>query len=162
VEKTLPLFEDSQAVDNTRKSGGGKPRIEEPQRAQGEIRFEYAEDMLERSHPARLIWDVLGKMDLGLFSKGCGSVEDSAGRSLKSPRMLLTLWLYALSQAVGSAREIARLSMSDLAYRWIVGNVDISHQKLSQFRVGYGEAPNELMINLGIGIVCWRPTCGSL
>ena len=41
--------------------------------------------------------------------------------------MLLMLWLYALTQAVGSAREIARLVSSDTAYRWIAGNVDISH-----------------------------------
>jgi hypothetical protein len=65
MEKALPLFEDSQTGDNTRKTGGGgKPRIEEPQRAQGEIRFEHAEDALERSHAARVIWDVLGKMDV--------------------------------------------------------------------------------------------------
>jgi transposase len=149
MEKALPLFEDSQTGDNARKlGGGGKPRIEEPQRAQREIRFECAEDALERSHAARLIWDVLGKMDLGAFSRDCESVEGSSGRSLKSPRMLLTLWLYAFAQAVGSAREIARLVRSDVAYRWIAGNVDISHQKLSQFRVGYGEALNELMTNV--------------
>ena len=112
------------------------------------MRFEFPEDALEPSHPARVLWDVLGKMELGAFSKGCGAVEGRAGRSLKSPRMLLTLWLYALTQAVGSAREIARLVSSDTAYRWIAGNVEISHQKLSQFRVGHGEALNELMTNI--------------
>ena len=112
------------------------------------MRFEFPEDALEPSHPARVIWNVLGKMNLAAFSKGCESVEGSAGRSLKSPRMLLTLWLYALTQAVGSAREIARLVSSDVAYRWMAGNVDISHQKLSQFRVGHGEALNELMTNI--------------
>ena len=112
------------------------------------MRFEFPEDALEPSHPARVLWDVLGKMELGAFSKGCEAVEGSAGRSLKSPRMLLTLWLYALTQAVGSAREIARLVSSDTAYRWIAGNVEISHQKLSQFRVGHGEALNELMTNI--------------
>ena len=149
MKPTLPLFEDSPVDEGDRKTGGGgKPRIEEPQRAQGEMRFEFPEDALEGSHPARVIWNVLGRMQLGGFSKGCGSVEGSTGRSLKSPRMLLTLWLYALTQAVGSAREIARLVHSDLAYRWIAGNVDISHQKLSQFRVGHGEALNELMTNI--------------
>jgi transposase len=149
MKKTLPLFEGSAADEGSpKKSGGGKPRIEEPQRAQGEMRFEFPEDALEPSHPARVIWNVLGKMKLGAFSKGCEAVEGSAGRSLKSPRMLLTLWLYALTQAVGSAREIARLVTSDMAYRWIAGNVDISHQKLSQFRVGHGDALNELMTNI--------------
>ena len=151
MEKMPRLFEDSQRPDDgaqTPQAGGGKPRIEEPQRAQGEMLFEYPEDALEPSHPARVLWDVLGKMDLKAFSKGCVAVEGAAGRALKSPRMLLALWLYALSQAVGSAREIARLVHSDVAYRWIAGNVDISHQKLSQFRVGHGAALSELMTNI--------------
>jgi transposase len=151
MEKSPCLFDDSQRPDDgaqTPKAGVGKPRTEEPQRAQGEMRFEFPEDALELSHPARVLWNLLGKMDLSGFSKACEAVEGAAGRSLKSPRMLLALWLYALSQAVGSAREIARLVKSDVAYRWIAGNVDISHQKLSQFRVGYGEALNELMTNI--------------
>jgi transposase len=151
MEKTPWLFEDSQrsvAGAQIAKGGEGKPRIEEPLRAQGEMRFEYPEDALELSHSARVIWNLLGLMDLSAFSKGCESVEGAAGRSLKSPRMLLALWLYALSQAVGSAREIARLVRSDLAYRWIAGNVEVSHQKLSQFRVGHGEALSELMTNV--------------
>jgi len=149
MKNTLRLFEDAPRPDGSGKvSSRGKPRIEEPRRRQGEMRFEFPEDALEPSHPARVLWDVLGKMELGAFSKGCGAVEGRAGRSLKSPRMLLTLWLYALTQAVGSAREIARLVSSDTAYRWIAGNVDISHQKLSQFRVGHGEALNELMTNI--------------
>ena len=88
----------------------GKVRIAEPQRRQGEIRFEVPEDLLEVSHPARLIWNVLGMVPLGRFGADCMSVEGAAGRSLKSPRMLLTLWMYAISQGVGSAREIARLT----------------------------------------------------
>ncbi len=87
-------------------------------------------------------------MELAAFSKGCEALASSAGRSLKSPQILLTLWLYALTQAVGTAREIARLVISDVAYRWIFGRVDISHQKASQFRVGHGEALNELMNNI--------------
>lgn len=140
--------ERADAGDQGSKVVTGKPRIEEPQRAQGAMRFEFPEDALEPSHPARVLWNVLGKMELAGFSKGCESVEGTAGRSVKSPRMLLTLWLYALSQGVGSAREIARLVRSDMAYRWIVGNVEISHQKLSLFRVGHGEALNELMSNV--------------
>src|SRR3972149_5429459 len=140
MQKTPRLFEDSPGPQgNGKVTSGGEPRIEEPQRRQGEMRFEFPEDALDPSHPARVLWNVLGKMNLAAFSRGCEAVEGSAGRSLKSPRMLLTLWLYALTQAVGSAREIARLVSSDVAYRWIAGNVDISHQKLSQFRVGHGE-----------------------
>lgn len=148
MEKTLGLFEELPECTGSACTGGGKPRIEEPRRAQGEMRFECPEDALEPAHPARVIWTLLGNLDLGGFSKGCEAIEGAAGRSLKSPRMLLTLWLYALTQAVGSAREIARLVKSDVAYRWIAGQVDISHQKLSQFRIGHGEALNELMTDI--------------
>src|SRR5438105_10141973 len=77
MEKQSGLFEETPVDDgNQRREGGsGKPRVEEPQRGQGEMRFEYPEDALEQSHPARVIWDVLGKLDLRAFSIGCESVE---------------------------------------------------------------------------------------
>lgn len=68
------------------------------------MRFEFPEDALEPRHPTRLPWSLLGKLDLSGFGKGCDAVEGAAGRSLKSPRMLLALWLYSLSQAEGYAR----------------------------------------------------------
>jgi hypothetical protein len=56
--------------------------------------------------------------------------------------------LYAIVNAVGSAREIARLVKTDAAYRWIVGDVEVGHHKLSDFRVGQGEALNTLMTDV--------------
>jgi len=126
----------------------GSPRVLEPQRAQGEIRFEMPDEALPDNHPARVIWNILGTLDLSRFSNGCSSVEGKAGRSLLSPCMMLTLWLYAISRAVGSAREIARLTTTDVAFSWIVGDLRISHHKLSQFRVGHGEALNTLMTEI--------------
>jgi transposase len=144
----LSLFAAEQIVTREVISEGGKRRIVEPQRAQSEIRFEVPEDALPPSHSARVLWDVLATLDLTAFSAGCASVEGKAGRSMLSPRMLLTLWLYAISQAVGSAREIERLISSDVAYRWIAGNLRVSHHKLSGFRVGYGAALDELMTDV--------------
>lgn len=145
METNLPLFTAEQVVTKPVEVASGKPRVLEPQRAQGEIRFEVPDDALGPSHPARLLWEVLGTLDLTAFSAGCESVEGRAGRSMLSPRMLLTLWLYALSQAVGSAREIERLAGTDVAYRWVVGNLRVSHHKLSAFRVGHGAALDALM-----------------
>lgn len=131
-------------------SKAAKPRvrIREPRRGQAEFRFEIPDDMISASHPARLIWDVLGTLDLSRFSAGCAAVEGRAGRSLLSPRMLLTLWSYAISQGVGSAREIERLTTTDVGYRWIVGDLKLTHHKLSDFRVAHGQALNELMTDL--------------
>ena len=126
----------------------GRVRTEEPQRRQGEIRFELPEEMLEASHPARLIWAVLGTLNLALFSKDAKALEGGAGRSVKSPRMLLTLWLYAISRGIGSAREIARLTSTDLAYQWICGGLDVSHHSLSSFRARRGKALDQLMTDV--------------
>jgi len=152
TESSLPLFDPSEpsvaSSAPSKEAAVGSARVEEPQRVQGEMRFEIPDDWLPQCHPARLLWNVLGTLDLTAFGAHCGSVEGKAGRALKSPRMLLTLWLYAICCAVGSAREIARLTRTDVAYRWIVGDVEVSHHKLSQFRVGHGEALNTLMTDV--------------
>jgi transposase len=126
----------------------GRARIREPERRQGEIVFAIPEDALPATHPARVIWTVLGTVSLALFTMGCEAVEGGAGRPVLSPRMMLTLWIYAVSEGVGSAREIARLTRTQLAYRWIVGDLVVSHDKLAQFRVGNGEALNQLMTDI--------------
>src|SRR3954462_4900624 len=120
-----------------------KPRIAEPQRRQGVIRFEMPEDTLPESHRARVLWDVVGTLDLGTFLRDAKAVDGTAGRTTLSPRMKLVLWLYAISTGVGSAREIARLVRSDDAYRWIVGDLAVSHDTLSSFRVDHGAALDE-------------------
>jgi transposase len=127
---------------------GGKPRVTQPQRKQAVIRFEMPEDTLEPSHPARVLWDVIGTLQLSAFLVDAKAVEGAAGRATLSPQMKLTLWLYAISQGVGSAREIARLTASDAGYRWIVGDLEVSHHTLSAFRVGYGQALDTVMTDI--------------
>lgn len=124
------------------------PRVAEPQRRQGVIRFEMPEDTLPPSHTARVLWEVIGTLKLGSFLKGVKAVEGTVGQRTLSPRMKLTLWLYAISTGVGSAREIARLVRSDDAYRWIVGDLEVGHHTLSLFRVDHGAALQELMTDV--------------
>ncbi|TXT43889.1 MAG: transposase [Limisphaerales bacterium] len=143
------LFEASEIASTPEKPAEpGVARTREPQRAQTEIRFSVPDDLVTASNPARLFWELLGRLDLTGFGLECGSVEGKAGRSMLSPRMLLTLWLYAISEGVGSAREIERLTKRDTVYRWIVGDLEVSHHKLSRFRVGHGEALNGLMTDV--------------
>jgi len=125
-----------------------KARMVEPERRQGVIRFEMPEDSLAVKHAARVLWQITGQLDLSGFMRHAKAVEGHAGRPLYSPHMLLTLWLYAISRGVGSAREIARLTETDLAYRWITGEMRVSHQLLSRFRVGYGEVLEQLMTDV--------------
>ena len=125
-----------------------KPRTVEPNRSQGVIRFEVPEESLPAEHPARVLWRLLGTLDVSKFLRGARAVQGHAGRPTLSPQMMLTLWTYGISQGVGSAREIARLVQSDDAYRWIAHEVSVSHQALSSFRVGHREALDELMTDI--------------
>jgi|JI10StandDraft_1071094.scaffolds.fasta_scaffold241479_2 transposase len=125
-----------------------KPRTTEPMRTQGVIRFEMPDDELAHDHPARVLWLALGKLDLSAFLAGARSVHGSAGRPTHSPRMLLTLWTYAISRGVGSARAIERLVETDRAYGWIVGDAHVSHHVLSRFRVGHHAALDKLMTDI--------------
>jgi transposase len=125
-----------------------KLRMREPFRGQAVMRFEIPDDELPADHRARLLWQVVETLELGAFSAGAKAVEGHAGRPLCSVRMLLTLWLYAISIGVGSAREIERRTRGDEAFRWIVGDEHVSHARLSQFRVGHGAALDKLFTDV--------------
>lgn len=123
-------------------------RVKEPDRKQGVIRFEIPEDILPTTHAARVLWDVVRTLDLRKFLVRAKAVVGRKGRSTLSPSMKLTLWLYAISQGIGSAREIARLTRTDDAFRWIVGSLEVGHHTLSSFRVDHGEALDALMTDV--------------
>lgn len=89
------------------------PHIREPNRTVGVITFPMSEDALPLSHPARLIWTVLGTFDLAAFSADITATSDTAGRPQLSPRMKLTLWIFALTEGISSARKIARPCVRD-------------------------------------------------
>jgi transposase len=125
-----------------------KPRVAEPQRNQVVMRFEVPEDALPPTHAARVLWNVVGTLDLSKFLEGVKAVEGNVGRKTLSPRMKLTLWLYAVKEGIGSAREIARRVKSDAAFGWIVGDLSVGHHCLSEFRVGHGEALDALMTDI--------------
>lgn len=132
-----------------------KPRTTEPMRTQGVIRFEMPDDELPLEHPARVLWLAITKLDLSGFLVGARAVEGRAGRPTHSPRMLLTLWAYAISQGVGSAREVARLVTTDRAYGWIVGDATVCHDRLSRFRVEHEAALDRLMTDI-LGVLVHR------
>lgn len=130
------------------KTGMAKVRTREPNRAQGVIRFEMPEDTLAQDHPARLLWRVVQTLDLSEFTSGAKAVEGRAGRAVTSVRMLLTLWLYAISRGIGSAREIARLTTADAAFQWIVGDQSVARTVLSEFRIGHESALDKLFTDV--------------
>jgi Transposase domain (DUF772)/Transposase DDE domain len=63
-------------------------------------------------------------------------------------KMLLTLWLYAISCNIGSAREIERRTQTEAGFRWIVGDQRVGKTTLCGFRVQHGAALDKLMTDV--------------
>jgi len=110
--------------------------------------FEVLEDVLPHDHRARLLWRVVETLELSEFVRGRKSVQGHAGRDVTSVRVLLTLWLYAISSGLGSAREIERRVGTDDAFRWIAGEERVGRTVLSEFRTQRHEAIDLLFSNV--------------
>ena len=88
----------------------GEPRLQAVNRQQMAWRAVDVEQLIAEDHPARAIWQLVGKLDLSSFYKGISAVEGEAGRPALDPQLLISLWIYGYGEGVSSAREIARLA----------------------------------------------------
>lgn len=104
-----------------------------------ELRPASLDELLPLDHPARLVWAVVERFDLSPLLERIVAREGVGGHPATDPAILLALWLYATIDGVGSARELARLCESEIAYRWLCGGVPMNHHSLSDFRVGHAE-----------------------
>jgi len=102
------------------------------------------ERLVPEDHEVRAIWEFVGRMDLCGYYEEIDAVEGEAGRCAMDPRLMISLWIYAYSKGVSSAREISRLCESDSAYQWLTGIEAINYHTLSDFRVDHKEALDEL------------------
>jgi transposase len=130
------------------KSIGGRLRLRVPQRDQVEMRYLSLDELLDPNHPARSIWTMVYGLDLSRWLEKVRAVEGNVGRDATDPRMLMALWVYGTIEAVGSARELARLTEVDLPYQWICGGVSVNYHMLSDFRSQNGEAWDELLTQI--------------
>jgi transposase len=121
------------------------PRLRCANRAQLVLRAVDLDGTLPADHQARAIWRFVEQFDVTKFLAPIEAREGEPGRDATDPRILVALWLYATTRAVGSARELGRLCEQHDAYRWICGGVSVNYHLLSDFRVGHGPALDELM-----------------
>src|SRR5262245_1479763 len=98
-----------------------KARVKLVERSQLLWRLVDPEHLIEEDHPARAIWALSAELDLSAFHAPIEAVEGKAGRTPWDPRVLISLWLYALSRGIGSAREIARRCTYEPAFQWLCG-----------------------------------------
>ncbi len=107
-----------------------------------------AEDLIGHDHKARAIWDLTGRLDLSRFAKPIRSERGRAGRPAWDPRLLVSIWLYAYSEGMSSARRIAQWMSHEPGLRWLSGFEVVNHHTLSDFRVSRREALDELFADL--------------
>ena len=101
------------------------------------------ENLLDPFHPARGIWTLMGKIDFSAYNN-ISSQPGEKGRPSTSPKMLASVWVYAYSRAISSAREIERQMEHEPGLVWLCGDTPINHHTLSDFRVDHKEALDEL------------------
>jgi transposase len=123
-----------------------KPRYEVIEREQLCWRRVDVERLIAADHPARAVWEFIGRLELSPYQKDARAVEGKAGRPGWEPRLLVSLWVYAYSQGVGSARAIEELCEWEPAYQWLTGLRGINAHTLSDFRVKHDTALNGLFV----------------
>jgi transposase len=126
-------------------SGGSTPRLQRPDRQQMRLCPMDLDGLIPEDHEARAIWAFVEKLDLSGLYASIRAVEGHAGRAPIDPRILVTLWLYATTAGVGSARALEELCERHQAYQWICGGVSVNHHTLSDFRTAQVTVLDQLL-----------------
>ena len=126
----------------------GKPRYEVIDREQLCWRRVDVERLIGEEHPARALWEFVGKLDLSRYSEEARALEGQAGRPGWEPRLLISLWVYAYSEGVNSGRAIEDLCEWEPAYQWLTGSRVVNAHTLTDFRVKHEKALEELFVQV--------------
>src|SRR5277367_1162267 len=124
------------------------PRLASIDRSQLLLHTLDVERLIDEDHSARSIWHLVGRMNLSLYHARIAAVEGHAGRDHTAPQLLISLWLYAYSQGISSAREVARRCEFDPSFQWLCGLRPISHRTLAGFRSAHRSAVDDLFVQV--------------
>lgn len=135
-----------------------RPKLRFVNRQQQTMAMIDVEELIPADHKARAIWELAGRMDLRGFIEPLRTAAGCAGRPAWDPRLLVSLWVYAYSEAISSAREIERLMPWEPGLQWLSGLETVNHHTLSDFRVEHKAALDDLFAELlalleGAGLV---------
>jgi transposase len=124
------------------------PRLACINRQQLVLRSINVEQLIDEDHSARLIWQLIGRLDLSRYHAQIEAVEGRAGREHTDPHLLISLWVYAYSRGISSARELARQCEYEPGCQWLCGLQAISHRTLSGFRSDHKAALDDLFVQV--------------
>lgn len=120
-------------------------RVKQPERRQVCMQMMSLDQMLPENHLARTVCAYVEQLDTSLLYENIVVTAHQAGRTATNPDVMLSLWLLATMEGIGSARELARRCKRDMAYMWICGEVSVNHRCLSEFRVDSGDFLDKLL-----------------
>jgi transposase len=123
-------------------------RVQRADRSQIEWISRSLDETIPDEHPARIIWSLLGRLDLSAFYANVRSLVGRAGRPAGDPKVLLALWMLATVDGIGSARRLDKLCQRHDAYRWLRGGVAVDYHTLSDFRGAHQAELDELLTSL--------------
>jgi transposase len=121
-----------------------QPLIRPINRQQMSWRAVDVERLIGEEHRARAIWTLVGRLDLSRFYESIESSAEEGGRPAIDPQLLISLWVYAYSEGIGSAREMARRCEFDPAFQWLTGLEEVNYHTLADFRVDKQQELDEL------------------
>lgn len=90
-------------------------------------------DWLPGDHLAYFVLDLVKELDLSAIET-VYQAKDPRGTQPYDPRLLTTLWLYALCVGIYSSRRIERATHDDVAFRMLAAEAHPDHTRLSEFR----------------------------
>jgi len=125
-----------------------QPLIRYVNRQQMSWRAVDVEKLISEDHPARAIWALVGRLNLSAFYRAIESSAEEGGRPAFDPQLLISLWVYAYSQGIGSAREVARRCEYDPAFQWLTGLAEVNYHTLADFRVEKQQELDELFTQM--------------
>jgi transposase len=126
----------------------GELKLISVNRQQSVLAHLFVEELIPADHKARAIWELVKLSDLSGFTEHLRTTKGCAGRAAWDPQLLVSLWVYAYSEGITSAREIERVMSWEPGLMWLSGMEKINAHTLSDFRVDHKAALDELFAQL--------------
>jgi transposase len=124
------------------------PKLKLIDRSQGSLRPLIVEELVPEDHKARAIWYLTGVMDLSGLYDEIVTRQGEPGSAAWDPRLLLSVWVYAYSEQISSARLIERMMAYEPGLMWLAGLGEVNHHTLSDFRARHRELLDQLLAEL--------------
>jgi transposase len=125
-----------------------QPRVRGVDRSQVDPNPKTLDCLIPADHDARLVWEMVGQLDLDPLYATIKAVDGRPGRAAIDPKILVALWCHATAEAISSARELERLCYEHDAFKWLRGGVDVNHHTLADFRTQHGSWLQEQVVGI--------------